>query len=383
MKMKTITIRNTNREFANTPVKVEWEEEGNFILSNGSADCYGQVEKSGDGKKRIVFIPPAIPAGKEAKFEVKKTSDAPQSVMLKNNDNGTVDVFINEQLFTCYNYATPDIVRPFLFPVIGPGSKSMLRTPPQPGNPEKVDHKHHRGIWVSHGNMNGVDNWSEEEGHGYTFHKNFSELTSGPVFARIHAVSHWAKLLVRGEARRETKLMEEERIITVYNLKPDFRIIDHKIILKTTEGEAVFKDTKESGLLSVRVNPSMEERKGGIMTNSGGGRGEDECWGKRASWCDYCGEVEGVKCGISVFDQPSNFRYPTWWHIRSYGLFTANFFGVSDFTGDRKRSGTYILPAYEEMPLEYRICIHEGNTEESRIAERYLNFVYPPKTTVE
>ena len=381
--MKFISVKNDKREFSCSPLKVEWEEEGNFILDSGEKTCYGQVEKKPDGKKYLVFIPPAIQVGKEVKFSVKKDEQAPEMVKLKDNKSGIVDVFINEQLFTCYNYATPDIVRPYLFPVIGPGNKSVLRTPPSQGNPEKIDHKHHRGIWVSHGNMNGVDNWSEEEGHGYTIHKSFSELTSGPVFARIHAVSHWAKVVVRGEVRREIKLMEEERIITIYNLPADFRLIDHKIVLKATEEEAVFKDTKESGLLSIRVHPSMEERKGGRMTNSHGGRGEDECWGQRASWCDYCGEVEGVRCGISVFDQPCNFRYPTWWHVRSYGLFTANFFGVADFTGDKKRSGTYILPAYEEMPLEYRICVHAGYTEESKISERYLNFVYPPKVSVE
>ncbi|MCK9265986.1 PmoA family protein [bacterium] len=380
--MKKIKIKNKVRDFKNSPIKIEWEEEGIFLLNDGKNSFYGQTNKV-DGKIYLLFIPPSISSDTEVEYTVNKTSEAPQSVALKQNDNGTIDVFINETLFTTYNYATQDLVRPFLFPVIGPKNKSVLRTPPAPGNPEKVDHRHHRGIWVSHGIVNGVDNWSEEGKHGYTFHKDFSELTSGPVFAKIHSVNHWVKFVERGDVKREVKILEEERIITVYNLPEDFRIIDHKIILNATEGETIFKDTKESGLLSVRLNPSMEERKGGRMVNAHGGIGEDECWGKRADWCDYCGEVEGVKCGVSVFDQPSNFRYPTYWHIRSYGLFTANFLGISDFTKDKTNSGTHILPAYEKLPLEYRICIHKGYTEESGVSDRYLNFINPPTVTIE
>jgi hypothetical protein len=121
----------------------------------------------------------------------------------------------------------------------------------------------------------------------------------------------------------------------------------------------------------------------GIMKNSLGACGEDECWGKRASWCDYCGQIDGKIYGISIFDHPDNLRYPTWWHIRGYGLFSANFFGLSDFCGNKKITGTYILPAFEEMVLNYRIFIHSGSTEESGVREKYLNFIYPQTATAE
>ena len=382
--MKSVTVNNgKNRSFSMTPLRTEWDGEGNYLLENGKKTCYGQVEKGRDGKNRLVFMPGDIEPGSELKFSAKKTYDAPGSVSLSDTGKGSVDISVRGKLFATYNYSTENIVRPFIFPVFGPGNKSILRTPPLPGNPEKVDHRHHRGIWVSHGDINGINNWSEEEGHGYTIHKDFREMTSGPVFARIHTLNDWVRFIERGDVRHPIKLMEEERIITVYDLPEDSRIIDHRIILRATEGEAVFRDTKESGLLSIRVNPSMEERKGGLMANSNGGRGEDECWGQRASWCDYSGQVDGVKCGIAVFDQPSNLRYPTWWHIRSYGLFTANFFGMADFTGNKKRSGTYILPAYGELDIEYRIYIHGGSAEEGRVSERYLNFAYPPKVKAE
>ncbi len=62
------------------------------------------------------------------------------------------------------------------------------------------------------------------------------------------------------------KILEEERIITAYNLSEDSRIIDYEPILRASEGEVVFRDTKESGLLSIRINPVMEESNGGKVS---------------------------------------------------------------------------------------------------------------------
>ncbi|MCM8764909.1 MAG: hypothetical protein NC830_06100, partial [Candidatus Omnitrophica bacterium] len=62
-----------------------------------------------------------------------------------------------------------------------------------------------------------------------------------------------------------------------------------------------------------------------------------------------------------------------------YGLFSANFFGLSEFTGDKKISGTYILPAYQEMNLFYRIYVHQGDTRQAMVPLRYLNFLHPVK----
>ncbi|HOL22182.1 MAG TPA: PmoA family protein [bacterium] len=371
--MKEIVLINrANRDFSGSPVSIEWnEEEGAFVLSAGREKIYGQTEKRGD-KVFLVFIPPDVKAGEEVKFSVKKAEDAPSIVKLSDNKKeGIVDVFINEQLFTSYNYSEK-VVRPYLFPVVGPEGKVVLRTPASEGNPEKLDHIHHRGIWVAHGDVNGTDNWSELPGHGRTVHQMFIEIISGPVFGKIHALSNWV-------SNKGTKILEEERIIVFYNLPRESRIIDQRLILRASEKEVVFKDTKESGLLSIRVNPVMEERAGGFMVNSYGAKGEAECWGKRAEWCDYCGEIEGTRCGIAVFDYPHNFRYPTWWHIRNYGLYTANFFGLSDFTGDKSISGTYILPYRNELKLYHRIYIHSGYTEEAKVADRYLNFIYPPE----
>ncbi|MGB9677347.1 MAG: PmoA family protein [Candidatus Ratteibacteria bacterium] len=367
--MEKIIIRNEKRDWYNFPLKVEYEEENVVLISNGMK-FFAQIEEE-NNKKYLIFLPGEIKKASEIEFKIEKTDILPEIVRVVDDKKGKVDIFINEVLFTTYHYSEEN-ARPFLNPVIGPFGKSIVRKPASPQNIEKFDHIHHRGIWVAHGDVNGVDNWSELEGHGKTIHKKFIKLISGPVFGLVHALNDWVD-------NKGRKILEEERIIKIFNMQPENRIIDHIIILRATETEVVFKDTKESGLLSIRVHPEMEGRNKGLIKNSYGATGEEECWGKRAFWCDYSGEIEGIKCGISVFDWPYNLRYPTYWHVRDYGLFSANFFGLSDFYGDKKISGTYILPYGEELKLFYRIYIHSGNCEEAKVAEKYLNFLYPPK----
>ena len=60
---------------------------------------------------------------------------------------------------------------------------------------------------------------------------------------------------------------------------------------------------------------------------------DQEAWGKAAAWVDYHGPVgpDEVQAGIAVLNHPSSFRFPTFWHVRTYGLLAANVFGLHNF----------------------------------------------------
>jgi hypothetical protein len=150
-----------------------------------------------------------------------------------------------------------------------------------------------------------------------------------------------------------------------------------------TEGKVRFGDTKEGGICSIRVASSMDEKAGaGRIVNSYGGTGEKETWGKRAHWCDYSGPVGGETVGIAIFDNPSNFRYPTYWHVRSYGLMTANPFGLSHFEPGKGRDGSLEVEAGQRLEFNYRVCFHAGDAKKARVAEKFLNYVAPPRIEV-
>jgi hypothetical protein len=156
------------------------------------------------------------------------------------------------------------------------------------------------------------------------------------------------------------------------------RYMDFDIRL-TAEGQDVkFGDTKE-GSFAVRLATPLKERNGAVIMNSTGASGMKNCWGKKAEWVDYSGDLEGSKVGLAMMDHPGNLRYPTTWHVRDYGLFAANPFGLRDFTSDKSVDGSYVLKAGETLRLRYRIVIHPGDAAQAKIADEYREYLAESK----
>jgi hypothetical protein len=113
-------------------------------------------------------------------------------------------------------------------------------------------------------------------------------------------------------------------------------------------------------------------KKGGKIINSEG-LTDDAAWGKPAKWVDYHGPVDGAVEGIAILNHPKSFRYPTTWHVRTYGLFAANPFGLRDFTkgaGD----GMHKVPAGETMTLRYRVLLHGGDEKAGKVAQAFEEY---------
>ena len=164
------------------------------------------------------------------------------------------------------------------------------------------------------------------------------------------------------------KVCEDQRRL-VFGVDGPSRWIDFDITLKASQGAVTFGDTKE-GTFGIRVAQTItvDAKQGGHIVNNKG-QTDVAAWGQRADWVDYYGPLMGKTLGIAVLNHPSSFRFPTYWHVRTYGLFAANPFGVHDFTG--KGSGTYTLPAGQSLHLRYRVIFHQGDEKEGKIAEAF------------
>jgi hypothetical protein len=378
---KHITLAAGQRDCENLPVSVKIEGAGkegevNLVDDKSAKPLPVQTERLPDNSLLVTWIAPEVKMGQERTFSLYTGACGAMpatEVRLKDAPGERVDVTIGGKLFTSYNYA-PKWVRPFLHPVIGPGGVAVTRgypvLPDVPG--ESKDHPHHKSIWVAWGDVNGTDNWSEVEArHGRQIHKQFDSISNGPVFGRLCATNDW----VSKEGKKD---LTETRTWTFYNLPDKERIIDLVVEFKATEGQVRFGDTKEGGICSVRVTSTMDAKAQGRIENAYGGINERETWGKRSHWCDYSGPAQGKQVGIAVFDTPGNFRYPTYWHVRDYGLMTANPFGLSHFWNDKSQDGSYTLPANATLRFAYRIYLHQGDASKGRAREKFLNYVAPP-----
>jgi Methane oxygenase PmoA len=306
---------------------------------------------------------------------------------VERSSNGAV-VKIDGQFFT--EYVTLSGNRPILWPIQGPTGAKMTRDYPMIKRDDELhDHVHQRSLWFAHMEVNGWNFWAEKgsfaEGKkayteqiakvGLQQHREFSKLEGGKDKATIVSITDW--LSPDGK-----KQLEDERRLT-FSGNDQARIIDFDIDLKATEGPVVFGDNKD-GVFGIRIPSTMDLKQaskdaahGSIVSSEG--RRDDAAWGYPAAWVDYNGPVDGKTLGVAILNHPSSFRYPTTWHVRDYGLFAANPFGLADFAKGHKDpephpNGEHTLAKGDTLRFRYRVIFHQGDEQAAKIADAWTTY---------
>jgi hypothetical protein len=286
-----------------------------------------------------------------------------------------ISVDINGKAFTEF-FIGPEAPKPYLHPLRTASGVIVTRHfPMEKVAGETTDHPHHRGLWFSHGDVNGIDFWMNEPPAGRTnlgriVLKKVVEVKSGEKSGSLAALFDWV-----GPDKKT--LLTESRTMVFY-ADSKLRTMDFDITLTALE-KAKFGDTKE-GSFAIRVASGLEVAarnvpaaplRTGKMLDSEGRESEANVWGKRAGWVDVYGEVEGQKVGIAVMDHPANPHYPTFWHCRAYGLCAANIFGARDFMNDKTQDMSITLAPGEKLRLRYRVVIHPDDPKTAGVADLY------------
>ena len=89
-------------------------------------------------------------------------------------------------------------------------------------------------------------------------------------------------------------------------------------------------------------------------------------------------EIEGAST-----DHPASINYPTWWHVRDYGLFSANPLGQGDFQKQRPRQyrENKVIPLRltlepgETAHFRFLVIIYDGMRTKEQIEERFRDFI--------
>lgn len=296
-------------------------------------------------------------------------ANAAQAQFSLEQQSDRIDVLYDGKLFTSYRFLSGS--KPILWPIIGPDQQKMTRSYPIDDSVEGEahDHPHHRGLWMTFGEVDGADWWAEGPGRGTVAHRQIVESVAEGPTARIVAEHQWMKPSKEGE---ESRPLLKETCGYTFRIDGDERIIDCEYILQNdaSQESIPFGDTKE-GMFAIRVPESMRgDRPGGELLNSEGDRGGD-VWGKSAQWVDYSGPtLPGGKdlYGIAILIHPSSFRAQGLWHARTYGLFAHNPFGIKDFLPNRTKTesgkrdaphaGGYVMQKNESIHFLYRVVFH-------------------------
>lgn len=349
---------------------------GEDAAETGALTCDGEAVPCQVYDGRLHFIVDKLAAGRlmGLVFEEGASPGGVPTVSLRHRKRAKqVKIKVGSRKFSTYHFGT-EYARPFFHPFIGPQGVQLTRNYPMEKDVEgeTIDHLHHRSVWVAYGDVNGSDNWSEGENHAWQAHKDIAELVDGPAFGQFRQTLDW-------QDHERNKVLEETRTVRVYMTPNSARVMELTVALRASENEVRLGDTKEGGICSVRVATEMDGNAGGRIENSAGGIGEAETWGKPAHWCDYSGTVKGKPVGIAVFDHPFNLRHPTTWHVRNYGLMTANPFGHSYYKSGFLEDGSYTIEAGDTLTFRYRLFIHSHDARRAKVAERYHDYVHPPR----
>jgi len=285
-----------------------------------------------------------------------------------------IAVEIDGKPFTEFFVAGPDTMKPYLHPLRAASGTYVTRMWPMENVAEEAndqkDHPHQRGVWFAHESVNGLDFWNNEASYttpnrGKIVLKKLGAVKSGKASGSIAAAFEWQDL-------KGVPVLREDRVMTFYR-DPSLRTIDFDIRLTAIQ-KAVFGDSKD-GTFGLRIRPVLQEDKGtGHILNADGLATEKAAWGKPSNWCDYSGDVHGEKLGIAIFDNPANPHHPVRWHVRAYGLFAANPFGLAVFTNDKSQSGAMTLDPGQSLRFRYRVIIHPGDAKSADIAALWTKY---------
>ena len=311
------------------------------------------------------------------------SSNAQNVQIVRKDAERKVDILIGGKLFTSYIYPDEAVLKkPVLFPILTAYGTTITRGYPlAPRTGERTDHMHHTGLWLNYESVNGFDYWNNStaidaqqrlEKYGLIRHTGITKIKNGKT-GQLFVTADW----VENDGTGKVVLKETTRYL--FSGNDSTRIIDRKTTLTAFETDIIFKDAKD-GLLALRVTRELEhpsdkpevlysDANGNktvepVMSNKGitgnyhsseGITGE-AVWATRAKWMGLSGKIGSENIDITIYDDPKNINYPTYWHARGYGLFAANPLGEKIFTNGKK-SLNLALKKGESLTVRYRVVI--------------------------
>ncbi len=287
--------------------------------------------------------------------------------------NNQIHILADGEHFTSY-ISDPGLLKPVLYPVYSPsGIRVQRQYPLQTVEGESHDHPHHVGLFFTYGSdneVNGNSYWNRHEPPPRIRHMRVTQEEAGMGKATLGILADW----VGGD---DDVLLQEDRTM-VFTGSESERAIDFTFNMKAQDEDVNFEDTKE-GMFAIRVADWLSEEHGtGMYLNSEGDTTSPNVWGKRAKWVRLEGEHEGTTVGIAILNHPSSVNYPTFWHARGYGLFSANPLGQSVFQETRGVENpqplNYTIAAGDSAQFKFKMIIYEGHRTGDQIEDAFQDY---------
>ena len=315
--------------------------------------------------------------------------------VVANAEARRIDVAIDGEPFTSWVWPE-SLTKPVLFPIrTEQGTRVTRGFPLEPVAGERVDHPHHVGLWLSYGDVNGVDFWNNSSALGAAEQAKMGRHVQTRVLAaeggrttgRVSVAIEWR--MPDGSVA-----LDEEASITFGKVARG-RFIERSGVLVARDKPVALGDNKE-GLLGLRVARWLEQptKEPLVLTDSAGrptsvptldntgvtglyhtseGKQGDEIWATRGRWAALSGRTGDEDVTIAILDDPKNPGAPTYWHARGYGLFAANPLGQKVFSNGRETLDLVLAPG-QKVRFRWRVLILSSVFDAKRLDEEWQSF---------
>ncbi len=258
-----------------------------------------------------------------------------------------------------------------------------------------MDHTHHVGMFFCVDKVNGTNFWNyyrnEDGAEPKIKHIEFEQVKGGDGRGVLRSVSRWI------DKKGQFVLQEKRKMVFAAEAGKGEYAIDIEIDL-TAQCDVVFEDIEE-GVLGVRLSDYLREGKDSVDLHDGvqapveqvkgtgryfcssGEVGAGDIWGKRHRWVALQGVKDGKVVGIAIMDHPASINHPTYWHVRDYGLMSANPLGQGDFQRQSRYKENPVIPLRlrldkgQAVRFRFGVIVFDGVRTKEDIDERYGRFV--------
>ena len=306
------------------------------------------------GTRKISWMTGDMKKGESAKYQIRcdnTDAELPERYQIEKKPAHLL-VNVDGKTFTRYNYL--GVWKPYFWPVNGTFG-TVVR------GAGGGDHPHHTGLYLAyggHGEGGSANIWSDWDEPPYgpcgkMLHQRFVSFSGGQVYAVF--VEELSYVKGNGDI-----ILEEKRTARAWYADDGARFLDLSF-----ETSPILDIGKRQFLFVARIAPSMNIPNEGHVENSEGDIGRREVHHKRARWCDFSGRVGDGINGISIFDHPGNQEYPgLWGEIAVPSQITLLHHPPDELAGDR-------------FCLNFRVYIHDGETGDADVENRYQSYVSP------
>lgn len=263
-----------------------------------------------------------------------------------------------------FHYA-PSLTKTYFSPVALPGGSDLTWLSPK-------DHPHHLALFFSWKYLDHVNYWEEPAGipEGRTRWTNVKVETRRDYSARITLDLQYCP------NNGTVDVLTEKRTIAISRPAPygayfmdwdmEFTAGNGDVVLDRTPPDTAPDGNARGGYagLSVRLARDLTDPK--IEATAPVGVLANKRYGFAAAAADFNGIIDGGEAGIAFFDHPSNARYPTRW----YGIMDGSvpFWYIN---ASLLQLESYTLRAHATLGLRYRVFVHPGRWDSSRLLKEY------------